>query len=274
MGEPSATPHRKFGFDTEFFELIGTPKQGANMPAVPNAPLPRGPEALRQQAYTEGHTAGLAEGQAQAQADLARLQQHLQNTLISLQNTLEEREAQTLSHMLGFMQRTLTHLVGHAAQHYGAEVLEHHLRQLLPLSRADEALTLRVPPQAVGYHEKLGLPQATIMGVPLRVITDNTLGPVDALIEWNHGGVEARLTEHTAQLEALLQAAGASALPPAPLNLAATPTPAGAAPSTAPATPMPAAEPTLNDAIATAAQARAKLADALLGDDELLDALK
>jgi hypothetical protein len=129
-----------------------------------------------------------------------------------------------------------------------------------------------VAPQAIGYHEKLGLPQATILGVPLRVVTDTTLGPVDAIMEWQHGGVEARLTTHTAELEALLHAAGAQSLPPAPLNLTPTPTPAYAAQPTAPT----AAKPTddVNTAIATAEAERAKRADDLLGDDDLVDALK
>lgn len=269
MASAPVTPHPKFGFDTEFFELVGTPITTVGEPTegAPKTPLPRGPEALRQQIFSEGHAAGLAEGQAQAQADLARLQQHLQNTLLSLQQANDARDNQVLSTLLGLMQRTLNHLIGHAAQHYGPEVLEHHLRQILPLARTDEALTLRIAPQAVGYHEKLGLPHATILGVPLRVITDTTLGPVDAIMEWQHGGVEARLATHTAELEALLQAAGAQNLPPAPLNLSPTP------PSTVQATtPKPTDE--VSTAIATAEAERAKRAAALLGDDDLVDALK
>lgn len=274
MATPPTSPHRKFGFDTEFFELVGGTRASGDGISAPTQPSEPDAEALRQEAYAEGHAVGLAEGQTQAQADLARLQQHLQNTLLALQQANDTREEQTLNTLLGLMQRTLTHLIGHAAQHYGPEVLEHHLRQLLPLARTDETLTLRVAPQAIGYHEKLGLPQATILGITLRVATDSTLGPVDAIMEWQHGGVEARLPEHIAELEALLRAAGAQSLPPAPLNLAATPSPAAplAAPVSATSAALPVTE--AHTALNTAAEAMAERAAALLGDDDLVDALK
>jgi flagellar biosynthesis/type III secretory pathway protein FliH len=262
------TPPAKFTFDTEFFEVVGG---GRNATAIT---LPqssgRSAEAKLQQAYTEGHTAGVTEGQQQAQADLARLQQHTQNTLLAMQQALEARDAKLLNNLLGLLQGTLQNLLGHASQHYGAEVLEHHLRALLPLAKPEEQLTLRLHPAARGYHERLNLPHATILGLPLRIVPDSTLGPTDALVEWQHGGVEARLAEHAAAIQALLTAAGATPLPKPDFTTPTLP------PVAATATPTlsPAAPANPDDPVANAAQARAARAAALLGDDDLVDALK
>ncbi len=271
-------PRTKFTFDTEFFEVVGTGRNAAPV----QLPTTRTNEAKVQQAFTEGHAAGLQEGQQQAQADLARLQQHLQNTLHALQQSKAEAEQQMLKDMLGLVQATLHTLLGHASFHYGPEVLEHHLRSLLPLARTEEQLTLRLHPGARGYHEKLGLAQATIMGLPLRIVPDPNLGPVDAVIEWSHGGVEARLADHTNAVNTLLAAAGASPIPAtdflSPLGLGPTtatvaPTMPSSAPAPSPATPSAKAV-VADDLLDQAARERTARAAALLGDDDLVDALK
>jgi flagellar biosynthesis/type III secretory pathway protein FliH len=266
---------QKYTFDTEFFELVGQPgvESGAKLP--PNST--RHVEAIKQQAYEDGFTAGIQEGQKQAQADLALLQQNMQNTLMALQNSLQERENVLQTQLLSLMVRLIEALVGHAGRHYAPEILEHHLRQLLPLVKTDEQLTLRIHPSARGYHEKLQLPQASILGLTMRVIPDSTLGAVDAVIEWANGGVESRLEEHTQALQAFFQAVGTHALPPVSLTEAADVPVSLAAPvAMATPNPMPAPvsvpiAPTAADEATAAARARAA---ALLGDDELVDALK
>ena len=233
-------------------------------------------EAVKQQAYQDGYAAGMRDGQQQAQADLALVQQHLQNTLIALQNSLEQRDVVLQNQMLGLVMRSAEAVIGHAALHYAPEILEHHLRQILPLVKADESLTLRIHPSARGFHEKLQLPQASILGLTMRVLPDTQLGSVDAVVEWANGGVESRLEAHTKALTELWTAAGAHALPSAPLpaNLDPIPTSrhvvvpsardSGGAASAPPSAPV-------IDAATEAARARAA---ALLGDDELVDALK
>ncbi len=285
----SSTPYTKFGFDTEFFELVQTQK---GMPVSSGGSASKSQtEALRQQAYDEGYTTGLAEGQNQAQADLAQVQQHLQNTLMALQKAQTEREEHLLTQTISLLRTTLHHLVGHAVQHYAAELFENHLRTLLPLLTADEALTLRVHPAARGYHEKLGLPQAAIMGLPMHIKTDSSLGPADAVVEWANGGVEAKLAQHLEAIDALLAGAGAALLPVEPrpaVNLAPQATPAAppaaaaaapdapTSPAATPATPAPTTPNTpatdLESAATSAARERARQ---LLGDDDdLVDALK
>ncbi|MFA5901836.1 MAG: hypothetical protein WC829_22295 [Hyphomicrobium sp.] len=267
---PPAAPYAKFSFDTEFFEVM--PGSDGLVPTVGNQQ--KAMEAVRQQAYADGFAAGLAEGQQQAQTDLAQLQQHTNNTLLTLQTTQAEREGQLLSQCLGLLHTTLHHLLGHAVTHYGPELLEHHLRSILPLLKTDESLTLRIHPAARGFHEKLGLPQAAILGLPMQIVPDTTLGHTDVIIEWRNGGVESKLAGHLAAVSALLAAAGASPVAAGTLQPDLT-TPAPAAMPDAPAAPPPAAADTAEEpAISAAEQATRARAAELLGDDELVDALK
>ncbi len=264
--------YTKFGFDTEFFELV----QGQKKAAAPASERMATPdelraqeEELRQRIYDEGFTAGMAEGQQQAQADLAQLQQHLQNALLALQNSQNEREEHLLQQTLSLLRVTLHRIVGQVADNYGPELLEHHLRTLLPLLKTDEALTLRIHPAARGFHEKLGLPQAAIMGLPMNILSDSALGQTDAVVLWGNGGVESKLEAHMAAVDQLLAGAGAHMLNvehKTNLNvMPAIPARPAVQPANEPASDM-------EDAAARAAKARA---DALLGDeDDLVDALK
>lgn len=273
-GNPPSS-YAKFGFDTEFFELVqGQQAAGGGLVAPGIAPVQQRMqvEEMRQQAYDEGFAAGVSEGQKQAQADLAQLQQHLQNALLALQTTQNEREEQLLMQMLSLLRVSLHHLVGQVAANYGPELLEHHLRALMPLLKGDEALTLRIHPTARGFHEKLGLPQASIMGLPMNVTSDPSLGQTDAVVLWANGGVESKLAAHLAEVDTLLAGAGAHMLNVEhKTNLNVLPTPV-ARPEVRPAESLPAEPVSEMDEAARAARARA---DALLGDeDDLVDALK
>lgn len=260
------TPHQKYTFDTEFFEVVGGPAGHTTIPQAHAAMNPR------QKAYDEGYANGLREGQQQAQADLQKLQQHLQNTIISLQRSVEERETQLLTQSLALLRVTLHHLLGHVVAHFPDELLEEHLRNLLPLLKTDEALTLRIHPAARGYHEKLQLPHASIMGLPMHILTDPNLGLTDAVVEWKNGGAESKLAQHLKAVDTLLAASAIPQLPTPPMptqpaNLQEAPPPSLAAPAQAAV----AAPPSPVEQAARAAQSRAA---ELLGDDELVDALK
>ncbi len=291
---PPNASYTKFGFDTEFFELVQGQKGGAA--AVPSSPQQKAQlEDVRRAGYDEGFAAGIAEGQQQAQADLAQIQQHLQNTLLALQKTVNEREQELLKQMLTLLRQTLYHVVGHAVRQYPAELFEHHLRTLLPLLSGGETLTLRVHPSARGYHEKLALPQASIMGMAMNVKSDATLGPTDAVVEWANGGVENKLDLHLKAVDDLLSGAGATMLPvetranlsPQPVKGPEIPTQAGT-PQTPPAATVPASTETSltegqepvtegeGDIESAAAKAARDRARQLLGDDDddLVDALK
>ena len=282
MAETNPPAYTKFSFDNEFFEVVSP-----NMP-----PVVRSVENVKQQSFEEGYAKGLAEGQQSAQSELAQLLQSLQGTLQALQKAQAEREDQMVNQCLTLLTVTLRRLVGHAASHYGAELLEHHLRGILPTVKADESLTLRIHPSARGYHEKLELPQASIMGLPMQIVPDASLGPTDVVMEWRNGGVESKLATHLQAVEKLL--AGAGATPPeeeAHVNLnpptaeeaaamheeqaqaageAAAPPHAAGQPQAGDGTPGDAEETPLTEAEKAA---RSRAAE-LLGDDELVDALK
>lgn len=284
------TPYAKFGFDTEFFELVQGQQGGTTNTGVPASPATQAKmvEEARQSAYAEGYAKGLEEGQAQAQTDLAQLQQHLQNTLLALQSSQTEREEQLLVQMLSLLRVSVHQLLGHVAVYLGPELLEHHLRALLPLLVSDEALTLKIHPAARGFHEKLGLPQASIMGLPMNIVSDPAMGHTDAVVQWTNGGAESKLAKHLESFDALLAGVGAQMLstehkanlsPQAAAPIAAAPVPR-AVPSAADRVPevdavsdeVPGILPDVEDEAQKAAKARA---DALLGDDdEMVDALK
>ncbi|TKW60322.1 MAG: hypothetical protein DI628_08795 [Blastochloris viridis] len=278
---PNTPSYAKFGFDTEFFELVQGQK-GAPSVVAPSSPQQKAQlEEIRRAGYDEGFAAGLAEGQMQAQADLAQIQQHLQNTLISLQKAVNEREEELLKQMLTLLRQTLHHVIGHAVRQYPAELFEHHLRTLLPLLGSNEALTLRLHPSARGYHEKLALPQASIMGMPMNVKSDPTLGPTDAVVEWANGGVENKLELHLKAIDELLSGAGAALLP-VESRADLSPQPASQ-PEAAPASAGPietqadaSADAAPDDMESAAAKAARDRARQLLGDDDddLVDALK
>ncbi|MBI1308792.1 MAG: hypothetical protein GC129_02890 [Proteobacteria bacterium] len=268
---PTPPTHQKYTFDTEFFEVVGDAKSPSPTATRAPASMPANP---RQKAYDEGYTTGLKEGQQQAQADLAQLQQHLQSTLTALQKTTEERESTLATQMLALLRTTLYRQVGDLMSHYPDELLEQHLRSVLPLIKADESLTLRIHPAARGYHEKLQLPQASILGLPMHIITDPSLGLTDAVVEWKNGGVESKVAQHFKALDQLLAAAGAALLPTPPMPTEATPAAKPATPAAATgaaATPPPAAT---GSAVEQATQASQSRAAELLGDEELVDALK
>ncbi|NBV54446.1 MAG: hypothetical protein EBR79_01885, partial [Proteobacteria bacterium] len=187
----------KFTFDTEFFD-VATGNSKPNSPATAGGVPGRLPTTAgnamagtsRQSIFDEGFANGLQEGRKQAQADLAQLQQHLQSTLLSLQTMLNEREAQILSQMLSLLHTTLHRMVGTLVEKWPQDLLEHHLKSVITSIKTDESLTLRLHPAARGYHEKLQLPHASVLGLPMHIAPDASLSHTDVVVEWKNGGAE------------------------------------------------------------------------------------
>jgi flagellar biosynthesis/type III secretory pathway protein FliH len=238
------TRYSKFGFDNEFFELNVHGGFASSQSRT---------EVL-DQAKAEGYAAGLAEGQKKAVAEVAELGQRLAALTAQVGEAQKQWEEATLKRLLSLWHGSLAHLLGQAAAHYPEAILEQHLKALLPLIRTSEDLTLRLHPGARHFHEKLDLAHAAIGGHNFRIIDDLALAPSDCVVEWHGGGLEAKLADHQKLIAALLAGAGGDphAVPP--------PEPAAAPAPAAPAAP--AADP-----------AKARAAE-LLGDDELVDALK
>jgi flagellar biosynthesis/type III secretory pathway protein FliH len=246
----------KFIFATDFFDVAMM--DGLATPAVAAPRLPRSLQEARDEGLKEGLAQGRAEGEAILQQELTALRQQVANLTQQLSTQYVQWELSLTNMALSLVRVTLHKLLGHAAAHYSDQVLEQHLRGLLNLLTQGEPLTLRVHPQARGYHEKLALPQASIGQLAFRIVPDDKLGPTDVVIEWPGGGLESKLADHMAALDALLAQAGADTSVPTP------PLPAS---STLQAPP----EPSPLEAAAASTKSRAA---ELLGDDELVDALK
>lgn len=255
MSQPPKSPPEKFAFAHDFFELNVAP-------AGPKTPVSA---AALEQAKEEGYAAGRAAAQQQAALEIAELK----NQILGLTQAFEEGQNTYADQLeraaLTVMRQALHHVVGHAAANYPDQILEHFLHTLLPLLRTTEELTLRIHPAARQYHEKLGLPQASIGGRPMHIVPDGTLGPADCVVEWQRGGMEAKVAQILAELDETLSHAGADTtqpVPAAPEAPAPTFNPEGPPP---PAPFAPAAAP---------AAAESSKADQLLGNDELIEALR
>jgi flagellar biosynthesis/type III secretory pathway protein FliH len=258
MADPIKAPdakYAKFAFETEFFDvadMTGLDSGGGEAPR-----LPRNLQEAREEGLREGLARGRAEGEAILAEELAGLKQQVATLTQRLAAEHAQWEADLTRQALSLIRLTLHHLLGHAAAHYSDQVLEHHLRDLLQRLQHGEGLTLRVNPQAKVYHEKLALPQASIGHIPFKIVTDPALGPTDVVMEWPGGGLESKLSDHVAAMDALIAAAGATPLP---------------------ATPLPAESelkgPPEDSPLADVTQKTKSRAAELLGDDEFVDALK
>jgi flagellar biosynthesis/type III secretory pathway protein FliH len=240
-------PYAKFAFDTEFGGSFASP---------------RNTQKALDDARNEGYAAGLAEGRKQAQAEVEALSSMAQQALSGLQASLQEREAQMAQQTLSLLRLTLHHLLGHAISHYPDELLEHHLKSVQPLLRQDETLVLHIHPNAQGFHDKLKLPQAQILGLPMQIVPDANLGLSDVVVEWRGGGVESKLAQHWENLSTLLQGAGAVAAPVPQFSTETAPK-----------------EPDVADILEKGVTPenkalRSRAAELLGEDDELVDALK
>lgn len=246
----------KYVFATDFFDVAMMDGLASAAPAAPR--LPRNLQEARDEGLKEGLAQGRAEGEAILQQELTALKAQVAALTSQLSGQYAAWELSLTNMALSLIRATLHRLIGHAAAHYSDQVLEQHLRNLLKQLTQGEPLTLRVHPQARGYHEKLGLPQASIGQLAFRIVADDKLGPTDVVIEWPGGGLESKLAEHMANLDALLAQAGADT---------SLETPGLPANSTLQAPP----EPSPLEAAAATTKSRAA---ELLGDDELVDALK
>lgn len=240
--EPRA--YSKFGFDNEFFEL--------DVAGGFNTTQARA-DAL-EQARAEGFAAGLQEGKSAAGIEVTELTHRLAALTEQITQAQKAWEERSVRQLLALWHGSFSRLLGQAVQHYPEQILEQHLKSLLPLITTGEDLTLRINPAARGFHDKLGLAHAHIGGHEFRIIDDHTLPVTDCVVEWRSGGLEARVHDHEKLMAELLVQAGANVTAPPPQ---------------AAGTAAPAAEP-----VAEAATAAKTRASELLGDDDLVEALK
>lgn len=279
----SESKANKFEFDTDFFEVSVSTGDTTNRP-------PR----TMQEAEQRGYDRGMIEGQQQA---VANNKQQITQHLNTLQQALSQAQASheqfcdlLQKQVLGLVRTTLKMIGGHLAENYPEELLDHHLRACVDQARQGQTITLYLHPSARDYHQKLQSDQITINDVPLLIATSPHLAPTDCLLEWSNGGVEAQFADILKTLDSQLESLGAGIAPEAPPKAAKT---APVPPAEPKAPEAPAEEPTPKteasaepEAAATPAEPEApaesaqpvdphkQKVDELLGDEELIDALK
>lgn len=252
-----ADKFEKFAFENEFFDvavldgMVGTSAKARSL------------QEAHDNAFKEGLAQGRAEGDTLLHQEVTALKQQLQ----TLTSKLTQQQAQwhdaITKEAITLLRTSLHRLTGHAAEHYSDQLVEHHIKHLLTLLHQGENLTLRINPQAKNYHDKLGLPQASIGNIPFKIVTDPSVGITDVIMEWPSGGLEAKLADNLAHLDTLLAQVGADTTQPVP-----------PLPTESHLTPNATAESPLDTVTAAAQHLATSRAQALLGDDELVDALK
>ena len=198
----------KFEFENDFFEV-----------SVSTTDDSRPPRTF-QEAQDRGFRQGLAEGHAQAQNELsAAAAQHTQafnNAVAAVETSFEQFKDELQAKMLGLMRHAISRITGHAARHYPDEILESHLRAALDIIHTNAALTLRISPEAQAFHEKLQGGSVDIGGRTFSLRPDPSLNAGDCVVEWEGGGMDAKLGDTLSDLDTLLLQAGAATNIPNP----------------------------------------------------------
>jgi flagellar biosynthesis/type III secretory pathway protein FliH len=184
----------KFQFDTDFFEVL-TPEEVLRAEEA---------EQSKEQAYNEGFTAGQNKVLQDMQQQLTQQLQTMHNISQQIQHQQDVYVVALGRQALQIINQTLHQILDHAAEHYPQEILEKHLRDVIPQVPGNMPLTLKIHPDATTFHEKLGAPEATIQGRTFTIQTDPNIAPGDCVVIWDNGGVEASLKQAKQSITQLL----------------------------------------------------------------------
>ncbi len=197
------TKFDKFSFDTDFFEIsVGAAVGAANQT----------PQNKEEAAYLKG----VEEGKTQAEADFAQ-QTHnhldmLQTTALKMEKEQKEAFLKLQNKLLGLTLNALNKIIANASENFPQDILSKHLSETIQQLEGDHEFVLRIHPDAVTFHEKLGGDKAVISHKKFKIKTDETLQKTDCIVEWNSGGVEATLHNAQEKLMDRFLAAGAEPL--------------------------------------------------------------
>ena len=168
------------------------------------------------QAESRGYAAGLADGKQQASEQMAAdMQTHLAQFVSALQN-LEQAKAehmrQTEARALDLLRKMLHRLFHIAQDKFPEAVLADALHQALQQVASDMPLVLRVHPATLEYAKQhiSTSEQLKPFAPNLQWQPDPALAPGDCVVEWETGGIDARLEQTVQKLDDLLASASAS----------------------------------------------------------------
>jgi flagellar assembly protein FliH len=179
----------KFEFDTDFFEV-----------SVSGSPL--GKTLTENEKYQQAYAEGQAAGRQQAEQDLAN---QVETALQTLQQAALQMESSQKAYFRALHHQVnqsltilLEQVLGHAAEHYPQELLDQHLREIIDQLQEETSLVLRLNPAAAEFHQNLAEKSTTIQGLTFTIQPDPALSPSECVVEWQSGGLEAKL-ENTRQ---------------------------------------------------------------------------
>lgn len=169
-------------------------------PPEPVEPLPQPPsleeiEAIQQAAHEEGFAAGHAEGLAQAQAEMRRLQARLEGILDAFSRPLAELEGEVEQALTELAARVAGALVRHAYTVEPALIAKLTREALDSLGEKPRAVEVRLHPEDLEAVEPL---LAAAGGV--RVIADPALARGDLRVHAEDVRLDARLSSRLEQI--------------------------------------------------------------------------
>ncbi|MFZ2619839.1 MAG: FliH/SctL family protein [Alphaproteobacteria bacterium] len=183
----------KFRFENDFFEVAVVEEKPSQLT-----------EQEREQAYMEGLTVGRQQMQQEVAKQLAAHTQTFQKAVASAQHQQAQWLASLSHQALTLLRQALMQLIGDAAIHYPADILSKHLSQVIQQLTHGEELVLRLHPDALAFHEKLAEKSTEIQGYLFLLKPDPTVAPGDCVVEWQSGGLEAKLAHAHQQLDSAL----------------------------------------------------------------------
>jgi flagellar assembly protein FliH len=205
------TPH-KFLFDRSFDAPEPPPRPGwrpSNVPPPP-PPEPTFPrsevEAIKAAALSQGREAGLAEAaQSAAQRSstaLAAIAEQIAALLAAEQRIAEAAERRAIETLRAIVQKVVPALCRSVPLGEIEALAASAMRDAMDEPR----LVLRVAdPLFEAVQEKLaGIVAATGFAGKVVLLADDTLGPVDARVEWAEGGAERDTARLLRDIEAVL----------------------------------------------------------------------
>ena len=197
----------KFLFDTEFFEVSLSEEQKKK-----NAEeaLAQAEQQAYDRGYQEGHNKALDTARHEFAMHFSRIEEMLgaiDNAKTVLTRVLE---AQALSLLKIMLQK----LVAHAKEHYSDEILTATIQRALKEAANQTHLVMRINPQTLEYINEMSKADNPLEGKDVTLTADGDVPPADCVLEWETGGIDAKLDMILDEMVQTLDAAQKSGVTP------------------------------------------------------------
>lgn len=191
-------------------------KQAAADAPPPEPELPPAPTfseeelaAAQAAAFEEGRQAGLAEAQAEREAEIGRMMAMLSGELGRAFQSRDAEQAATQAACLELIDHGFARLMPVLAQEHGAEEIRAVLANALEMMLSASAITLRLSPERAEDMADRLEETARMAGYEgrLRILPDPAFGPSDISVDWGDGRADRRLGDAMKALDGAVAAA-------------------------------------------------------------------